>query len=66
MSYGFLFLKACGGDVGGHWLPFSFASGVDFSLSVSRPEVRSTSLRIEILTSVASTADLMRDENPMN
>ena len=45
---------------------FLFASGVGFPLSVGRPEVRPASLRMAIFTSVASPADLMRDENPMN
>jgi hypothetical protein len=47
-----LFPKACG--------------GVGFPLSVGRTEVRLTSLRMAILTSVASTAGLMMNENPMN
>ena len=65
----FCFPKACGGvsgDVGGHWLPFLFASDIGFPLSVGRPEVRPTSLRMAIFTSVASPADLLSGENPMN
>lgn len=45
---------------------FLFASGVGFPLSVGRTEVRLASLRMAILTSVASTAGLMMNENPMN
>lgn len=60
--------KACGGvgdDVGGHWLPF-FSNGVGFSLSVGRTEVRPTSLRMAVFTSVASPADLLRVEKVLN
>ena len=42
----FCFPKAFGGvsgDVGGHWLPFLFASDIGLPLSVGRPEVRPTS-----------------------
>ena len=65
----FCFPKAFGGvsgDVGGHWLPFLFASDIGLPLSVGRPEVRPTCLRIAMFTSVVSPADLMRGENPMN
>ena len=48
----FCFPKACG--------------GVGFPLSFGRTEVRLASLRMAILTSVASTAGLMMYENPMN
>ena len=61
--------KACGGvggDVGGHWLPFSFCHDVGFSLSVGRPEVRPTSLRMAVFTSIAFPTELLRSENPMN
>ena len=40
--------------------------GVGLPLSVGRTEVRLASLRMAILTSVASTAGLMMNENPMN
>ena len=45
---------------------FLFASDVGFPLSVSRTEVRPTSLRMAVLTSVASPADLLRSEISMN
>ena len=49
------------------WLLFPKAcGGVGFPLSVGRTEVRLASLRMAILTSVASTAGLMMNENPMN
>mgnify|MGYP001777118762 FL=1 len=65
----FCFPKACGGigdDVGDIGRHFLFASDIGFLLSVGRPEVRPTSLRMAIFTSVAFPADLMRGENPMN
>lgn len=65
----FCFPKACGGvggDVVGHWLLFLFASNIGFLVSVGRTEVRPTSLRMAVFTSVASPADLLRSENPMN
>ena len=65
----FCFPKACGGvsgDVGGHWLPFLFAGDIGFPLSVGRPEVRPTNLRMTVFTSVAFPAELTRGENPMN
>ena len=61
--------KACGGvavmsaDIG---CLFLFASDIGFLLSVGRPEVRPTSLRMAVFTSVAFPAELMRGENPMN
>lgn len=62
--------KACGGvavmsaDIG---CLFLFASDIGFPLSVGRPEVRPTNLRMmAIPTSVAFPAELMRGENPMN
>ena len=49
------------------WLLFPKAcGGVGFPLSFGRTEVRLASLRMAILTSVASTAGLMMNENPMN
>ena len=65
----FCFPKACGsvgGDVGGYWCPFLFASNIGFPLSVGRMEVRPTSLWMAVFTSVAFPADLLRGENPMN
>ena len=69
ISYGFLFPKAyggVGGDVGDIGCLFLFASDIGFPLSVGRPDVRPTSLRMAIVTSVTSPADLLRGENPMN
>ena len=61
--------KACGG-VGGVSAAvgrlFLFASDVGFPLSVGRPEVRPTSLRMAAFTSVASPADLLRVEKVLN
>lgn len=45
---------------------FLFASDIGFPLSVGRLEVRPTCLRMAIFTSVASPADLMKGEIPMN
>ena len=45
---------------------FLFAGDIGFSLSVGRTEVRPTSLRMAVFTSVAFPAELMRGENPMN
>jgi hypothetical protein len=45
---------------------FLFASDKGFPLSVGRMEVRPTSLRMAVFTSVAFPADLLRGENPMN
>ena len=66
MSYGFLFPKSL-------WRcrQFSvafllFACDIGFPLSVGRMEVRPTSLRMAVFTSVAFPADLLRGENPMN
>ena len=65
----FCFPKACGGvgimstDTGRLFL---FAGDIGFSLSVGRTEVRPTSLRMAVFTSVAFPAELMRGENPMN
>ena len=42
---------------------FLFASDIGFPLSVSRTEVRLTSLRMVIFTTVTSPADLLRGEN---
>lgn len=45
---------------------FLFASNIGFLVSVGRTEVRPTSLRMAVFTSVAFPADLLRGENPMN
>jgi len=45
---------------------FLFASDKGFPLSAGRMEVRLTSLRMAVFTSVAFPADLLRGENPMN
>ena len=45
---------------------FLFANGVGFPLSVGRTEVRPTSLRMAVFTSVASLADLLRVEKVLN
>ena len=64
----FCFPKVCGGvgddaaDIGCFFL---FASDEGFPLSVGKTEVRPTSRRMAVFTSVASPADLMRGENPM-
>ncbi len=45
---------------------FLFASDIGFPLLVGRTEVRPTSLRTAVFTSVASPADLMKGKNRMN
>ena len=45
---------------------FLFAGNIGFPLSVGRPEVRPTDLRMAVFTSVAFPEDLLRGENPMN
>lgn len=56
--------KACGG-VGGFRMPFSFRQRHRLFLSVGRPEVRPTDLRMAVFTSVASPADLLRGEKAL-
>ena len=43
-----------------------FASDEGFPLSVGRTEIRPTSLRMAMFTSVASPADLLRGEKALN
>ena len=45
---------------------FLFASDIGFPLSLGRTEVRPTSLRMAVFTSVTFPAELTRGENPMN
>ena len=61
--------KACGGvavmsAVVGRL--FLFASNIGFTLSVGRMEVRPTSLRMAVFTSVAFPADLLRGKKALN
>lgn len=61
----FCFPKAYGG-VGACLLLFLFANNIAFSLSVDRPDVRPTDLRLAALLSVAFPADLMLGEKALN
>ena len=61
----FCFPKAYGG-VGAYLLLFLFANNIAFSLSVDRPDVRPTDLRLAALLSVAFPADLMLGEKALN
>ena len=45
---------------------FLFANNIGFSLSVGRPKVRPTCLRIAAFTFAASPADLMRSKKALN
>ncbi len=66
MSYGF-FCTQKPAAVSAAFGCFSlFASDIGFPLSVGRPEVRPTDLRMVTFTSVIFPADLLRSEKALN